>query len=187
MSVDLLATPEFEIVRTYVLLQLWADAQVPRFGIETYEFHLLFRLRGSPGVTQAELGKLVARDAMSVSRLVRSLEERGLVKREPSPNDARAYLLSLTPKATALLARILGALEAAAPLGMWSRADVLKLVELVRRAGESYREACERLGVRAERTFVPRKGAVDEHPERSRVRRSQAEEPVSRAAKRRQR
>src|SRR5262245_60709303 len=118
---DLRGTASLEIVRTYVLLQLWADARMPQLGLETFEFHLLFRLRSSPGRTQAELGRRVSRNSMSVSRLVRSLEARGLVRREASTTDARAHSVTLTRKGDALVTRVLDALDFDGPLLEWSR------------------------------------------------------------------
>src|SRR5688572_27564595 len=97
---------EFEIVRAYVLLQAYADAVVPRFGLATHELHFLFRLRGEAPLTQAELGRRLVRTPMSVSRLVRDLESRGLLQRTTSPTDARARLVSLSARGDAMLEEV---------------------------------------------------------------------------------
>ncbi|MEM7462444.1 MAG: MarR family transcriptional regulator [Pseudomonadota bacterium] len=45
-----------------------------------------------------ELTKKVARDKSQMTRTIRSLESKGLVRREPSADDGRVNLVSLTPE-----------------------------------------------------------------------------------------
>ena len=49
---------------------------------------------GSPSLH--DLTKQVARDKSQMTRTIRSLETKGLVKRKPSPDDARVTFVSLT-------------------------------------------------------------------------------------------
>jgi DNA-binding MarR family transcriptional regulator len=50
-----------------------------------------------------DLTQRVARDKSQMTRMIRSLERKGLVDRKPSPDDARVSLVSLTPKGDAFV------------------------------------------------------------------------------------
>lgn len=189
-------TPAFEIVRAYTLTQLYGDALIPKFGVATYEFHLLYRLRGEAPMTQAELGRRLLRDPMNVSRLVRGLESRQLLRRAASAADSRANLVALTPQGEALVERVLAALAENDPLRGWSKSDVRTLTSLLQRACTSLNEACVRAGINPQRSESPgrRNQREDKHDEdtrantgdsaRRRVGGPDAEEPLSRPAKR---
>lgn len=202
-------TPAFEIVRAYTLTQLYGDAIIPKHGVATYEFHLLYRLHGEAPVTQAELGRRLLRDPMNVSRLVRSLEGRQLLRRTTSAADSRANLVALTSQGEALVARVLAALADADPLRGWSKSDVRMFTALLQRACDSISAACLRAGIKPQRTENPdrrkKERSSDEHltprsaepaePQRAeprgdgasvrrRVARSDAKKPLSGRAKR---
>ena len=49
------------------------------------------------------LATTMGRDNSQLTRLTRDLERKGVIKREPDPNDARATLLSLTPAGQSFL------------------------------------------------------------------------------------
>jgi DNA-binding MarR family transcriptional regulator len=48
---------------------------------------------GSPSTT---LGPQMGMEATSLSRILKSMEEKGLIKRKPNPNDGRGVLIHLT-------------------------------------------------------------------------------------------
>jgi DNA-binding MarR family transcriptional regulator/GNAT superfamily N-acetyltransferase len=60
------------------------------------EARLVYELAHHERATATQLGEELALDLGYLSRLVRGLEERGLLEREPSPDDGRQFLLSLT-------------------------------------------------------------------------------------------
>lgn len=60
-----------------------------------YKVFLTIARRDS--ITSSTLADLLDSDKGYVSRLVRDVEERGLVQRSPDPADRRAHLLTLTP------------------------------------------------------------------------------------------
>ncbi|HEX6133056.1 MAG TPA: helix-turn-helix domain-containing GNAT family N-acetyltransferase [Longimicrobiales bacterium] len=60
------------------------------------EARVVFELAGRGQTTATHLGEELGLDAGYLSRILRSLQERGLVEREPSPADGRQFLLSLT-------------------------------------------------------------------------------------------
>jgi len=50
-----------------------------------------------PPLTQTEVASRLGMDANTTSQIVRALERRGLIDRQPHPDDARARALALTP------------------------------------------------------------------------------------------
>ncbi len=75
-----------------------------------------------------------ARDKSQMTRVVRTLEAKGLLARRPSPRDQRASVVYLTERGKAVVARLEAALaetigELVAPL---PQADVQKLKALMR-------------------------------------------------------
>jgi DNA-binding MarR family transcriptional regulator len=63
--------------------------------------------------SQQRLAAQAGTDSMMTSQVVRKLEERGLVSREPDPADARARLLKVTPSGRELLRGALADVERA--------------------------------------------------------------------------
>ncbi|MEZ4281902.1 MAG: MarR family transcriptional regulator [Myxococcota bacterium] len=81
------------------------------------EFAVLNRLHQFGQLTQVELASLTYKDKPAVTRMLDRLIERGLVRKQISASDRRAYLVSLTPKGEALrdaiVPRAVGYLEQA--------------------------------------------------------------------------
>jgi DNA-binding MarR family transcriptional regulator len=73
-------------------------------GITHSDYALLASLNGleQAGIqpSQRELGESSGLEPMHVSKLVRALEERGLLRRRPHPNDPRAMQIALTDAGT---------------------------------------------------------------------------------------
>jgi DNA-binding MarR family transcriptional regulator len=61
----------------------------------------------NPGISQAELGRAIARDKSSVTPLIQELTERGLVNRQRSRTDRRSVGLTLTAAGEEALARLM--------------------------------------------------------------------------------
>lgn len=76
-------------------------------GLETSGAGLLLNLHQLGPLTQRQLIDLTGNDKSSMVRYVDSLEQRGLVQREPHPTDRRAHLVTLTDPGRELLARII--------------------------------------------------------------------------------
>ena len=58
-------------------------------------------------VSLNELTKRVARDKSQMTRMIRSLENKGLVGRDVSPNDGRVSLIYLTPKGSEVVGELM--------------------------------------------------------------------------------
>lgn len=68
---------------------------------------VLMTLADSGRVSLNELTKRVARDKSQMTRMVRSLEAKGLVKREVAPDDGRVSLIFLTPKGSEIVGKLM--------------------------------------------------------------------------------
>ncbi|MFF2907561.1 MarR family winged helix-turn-helix transcriptional regulator [Paenibacillus sp. NPDC057934] len=65
-------------------------------SIQPAAFHIIRWLYSYGATSAAGLAESTAMDRSSVSRLIKQLESLGYIRREPSPTDGRAILLSLT-------------------------------------------------------------------------------------------
>ncbi|MEM8839299.1 MAG: MarR family transcriptional regulator [Pseudomonadota bacterium] len=61
---------------------------------------VLMTLADTGKISLNDLTKRVARDKSQMTRMIRSLEGKGLIERAVSPKDARVTLVMLTPKGT---------------------------------------------------------------------------------------
>jgi DNA-binding MarR family transcriptional regulator len=94
--------------------QAFQRAALKPFGLTHVQFVLLAGLTwlGSEGpVTQRQLADQVASDPMMTSQVLRALEERGLVRRMPHPEDRRARALAVTDDGRDLANRAIVAVE----------------------------------------------------------------------------
>lgn len=67
--------------------------------LSTLESLALQRIDRHPGLTSGQLAAALRLRSSNTSSVIRSLTEKGMVRREPDPNDKRAALLHPTPKA----------------------------------------------------------------------------------------
>jgi DNA-binding MarR family transcriptional regulator len=70
-------------------------------------FAAMMVIASNPGITQAALGRAIARDKSSVTPLLQDLQRHGLVARQRSAADRRSVTLSLTRTGQAQLRRLL--------------------------------------------------------------------------------
>jgi MarR family transcriptional regulator for hemolysin len=88
------------------MLRTYADHKASQFGITRAQWVVLVRLDRFEGLKQAELAEMLDLQPITLTRLLDRLSECGLIERRPDPNDRRAKLLYLTPKAKPLLAQL---------------------------------------------------------------------------------
>ncbi len=67
-----------------------------RFGISVWQWRVLCTLGAEGPMTAQDIVKLSAMDKVTVSRAIQGLRKRGLVVREKSKTDARAFDIHLT-------------------------------------------------------------------------------------------
>jgi len=73
------------------------------YGITAAQYAALTSLERHPGLTAAALARHSFVTAQTTAQLVRGLESRGLIAREPDPKSKRQVLLALAPAGLALL------------------------------------------------------------------------------------
>lgn len=109
-------SPGFMLWRVTNQWQAAIRSSLKEFGITHVQFVLLAALTWSSdeeGITQSELSHLTRSDSMMVSQVLRALENKGLVHRDPNPNDGRAMLVKATPAGMAVAREANQAVEAA--------------------------------------------------------------------------
>ncbi|GEC02610.1 MarR family transcriptional regulator [Streptomyces spinoverrucosus] len=84
------------------------DDLVRPFGITALQYTALTVLERHDGLSAAQLARDSFVTAQSIADLVRSLEGRGLVRRERNPHNRRELLILLTGEARELLTRLAG-------------------------------------------------------------------------------
>jgi len=101
------------------------------------QYAALVAIREHAGLDATRLSALVAFDRSTLGDVLERLEERGLILRQPSPQDKRVKLLFPTPRGRKLLTEVMPAMERAqarmlAPLKPSDRQTLLRLLgELV--------------------------------------------------------
>jgi MarR family transcriptional regulator for hemolysin len=88
------------------LLRTCADHKAAQFGMSRAKWAVLARLERFEGLKQAELADMLDLQPISLTRLLDSLCDNGLIERRADPDDRRAKRLFLTPAARPLLARL---------------------------------------------------------------------------------
>ncbi|WP_422021801.1 MarR family winged helix-turn-helix transcriptional regulator [Roseibium sp.] len=68
---------------------------------------VLMTLADTGRISLNELTKRVARDKSQMTRMIRSLEAKGLIEREVSPDDGRISLIFLTPKGSEVVGELM--------------------------------------------------------------------------------
>jgi MarR family transcriptional regulator, transcriptional regulator for hemolysin len=87
-------------------MRAYADQVAQARGLTRAQMIILARLERQPDVSQNELAAAAEVAPMTIARLIDRLEELGLVKRCPDPEDRRVWRLRLTPGAAPLLGEI---------------------------------------------------------------------------------
>ena len=95
---------------------------VRRFGISSAEYHCLIQFYGAGSIGMKDLGERLSITPGGVTRIVTSLEEKELVRREIDPEDRRGINVKLTEKGEQL---VNGIREASLEL----HEDILKEIE----------------------------------------------------------
>ncbi len=114
--------------------QALSDA-IRSFDLSPGQFPTLLALRNRDGQTQAELVREVDVEQATLALTLKRMERDGLIRREPHPDDSRAKLIFLTPKAKSLETRATAAAAAvnARALEGLSRAEADQFLSLMAR------------------------------------------------------
>ena len=106
-------TPGFLLWRVSNAWQRALRGALQPFGITHAQFVVLATLNwaGDAAAKQHEIAGMAGMDPMTTSQVARSLERRDLVRRQPHPDDGRAFSLALTQKGRRTVTRALPAVE----------------------------------------------------------------------------
>jgi DNA-binding MarR family transcriptional regulator len=84
--------------------QVWRarlTEELADLGVTAPQFFVLaalLHLHGREAPTQREIGVRTGTDANTTSQILRGIERRGLIRRDPHARDSRAFALTLTPE-----------------------------------------------------------------------------------------
>jgi MarR family transcriptional regulator, transcriptional regulator for hemolysin len=101
------------------LLRTYADYRAAQFGMTRAQWAVLVRLDLYEGLNQSELADMLDLQPITLTRLLDTLCDSGLIERRPDPDDRRAKRLFLTRAARPLLLQL-------ASLGEETMANVLE-------------------------------------------------------------
>jgi DNA-binding MarR family transcriptional regulator len=108
-------SPGFSLWQVSSLWQRRINAGLRPFGLTHAQFVLLASLTwladSDKPLTQAELASHAKMDVMMTSNVLRTLEEKGLVRRDPHPTDTRAKSLAVTEQGRELAAQAVRVVE----------------------------------------------------------------------------
>jgi len=82
------------------------DRELREFELTRRQVGMLHFIARAERPTASELTRQMGVDSTAVTRMIDRLSDKGLVIREPDPEDGRRHLIGLTPAARALLPRL---------------------------------------------------------------------------------
>jgi DNA-binding MarR family transcriptional regulator len=97
------------MVRTFHKMQRHFQGVLDRIGLTAAQFDVMATLFRSSGLTQQGLAEHLLVTKGNIVGIVDRLEERGLVQRQPDPDDRRVNRLVLTDAGRTLMAQALPA------------------------------------------------------------------------------
>ncbi len=111
-------------------------------GLTPAQFGVLSVLRATPGLDQSSLARALGFDKVTVLRVLRGLETRGLIERSPAPTSRRNLSIALSKAGLALLQQAQEPAERAygrlmAPLDEQQRAQLVALLQQLTEGLES--------------------------------------------------
>ena len=108
-------SPGFLFWQVSSMWQRQINAGLKPFDLTHAQFVLLASLtwlaEGANPITQAELASHAKMDVMMVSNVLRTLEDKSLILRNPHPTDTRAKSLSVTPQGLELAGKAVRVVE----------------------------------------------------------------------------
>jgi len=87
---------------------VWSDLvkALQPFNVRPVHYSVLLILTAAPGARQQEIGEALSIQRPNLVALIDELEERGILLRQPHPEDRRSHALCLTDEGVALLAKL---------------------------------------------------------------------------------
>ena len=128
--------PGFLLRRAHQISAAVFEDECRELALTPAQFGVLTVVKAHPGMGQSSLARALGFDKVTVLRVLRGLESRGLVARAPAPDNKRNVSVALTGEGAAMLARAQKPAERAykrvlAPLDKAQQAQLVELLQLL--------------------------------------------------------
>ena len=90
-------TIDYALRATWQAVARMYNEEAKKFGATMAVGFTLLSIDPKTGTPSTSLGPKMGMEATSLSRILKSMEEKGLIERKPNPNDGRGVLIHLTP------------------------------------------------------------------------------------------
>jgi DNA-binding MarR family transcriptional regulator len=84
----------------------WLGERCARYGLTPASASVLMVIRSNPGISHGKLADALLIQRPNMTKLMRRLESRGLLRRLGLPGDRRRVVLALTPKGKKVIASV---------------------------------------------------------------------------------
>ena len=91
-------TIDYVLRTTWLAVQKMYNEEASKFGATMTTAFKLLSIDPTKGTPSTALGPKMGMEATSLSRILKTLEERELIVRRPNPEDGRGVLINLTAK-----------------------------------------------------------------------------------------
>ena len=89
-------TIDFHIKRTWQGIAKMYNEEAAKYGATMATGYVLLNVDLDKGTPSTSLGPKMGMEATSLSRILKNMEQQGLIERRPNPNDGRSVLICLT-------------------------------------------------------------------------------------------
>jgi len=133
---QLYARPGFLLRRAHQISAAVFEDECRVVGLTPAQFGVLSVLRATPGLDQSSLARALGFDKVTVLRVLRGLETRGLIERMPAPSSRRNLSISLSATGLELLKQAQEPADRAynrlmGPLDKTQRNQLVELLQLL--------------------------------------------------------
>lgn len=99
----------YQIELTARRIRQYGQSVLRQHGIDiTIEQWLVIKVVAeNEGMNQLTIGEMLYKDKPTISRMVKSLEQKGYIQKSPSPTDLRAAIIEISPKGLKLVEQLL--------------------------------------------------------------------------------
>lgn len=89
-------TIDFHIKRTWQSISRMYNEEASKYGASMATGYVLLNIDLQNGTPSTALGPKMGMESTSLSRTLKSMQEKGLIVRKPNPSDGRSVLIHLT-------------------------------------------------------------------------------------------
>ncbi|MGB3749803.1 MAG: MarR family transcriptional regulator [Rhodanobacter sp.] len=103
-TIDILSGGELGFLVSAARSAIWSsiEAELQPLDITAAQFVVFNSIAQGKGRTIGEFCRLLGYDSGAMTRLLDRIENKGLIRRVPNPEDRRSFLLELTPESRAV-------------------------------------------------------------------------------------